>query len=409
MRADPAIKIKYASKFARVANYWKKWIGESKGLQSTGALDKKYKYEEKFQEETCKEYKSLLPEFKDKYAAIEPYAHARDVYNEVALRNTEILSLMRTVRRLTSAFENNGEEGYNNFKARLEPYLDNFFKNYESKIDVEVMGVLMETYTNMLSKEYYPAELTEEYRFQRNTDHSGVAKMLFDKTKMASLDNMKSILAMSPKDAVSAFKADPIYDLADRWHSIYTKESAPYAGHKAGIDSLQRLYMKAQMKTFKKKRFWPDANSTMRITYGNVNGYKPRDGVKYDYTTYVEGILEKYVEGDYEFDVPAKLLEIAKAKDYGQYADKSGSVPVCFIGTNHTTGGNSGSPAIDAYGNLVGLNFDRVWEGTMSDINYDPSICRNIMVDTRYMLWIVDKFAGAKHLIDEMNLVTPKR
>ena len=161
------------------------------------------------------------------------------------------------------------------------------------------------------------------------------------------------------------------------------------------------------MEVFSEKSFYPDANSTMRVSYGNVEPYKPRDAVQYNIKTYLSGIMEKYVPGDYEFDVPEKLQRLYRAKDYGQYGEGA-NMPVCFIGSNHTTGGNSGSPAIDAHGNLVGLNFDRVWEGTMSDINYDRSICRNIMVDARYILFIVDKYAGAKHLVDEMKLVHPK-
>ncbi len=162
------------------------------------------------------------------------------------------------------------------------------------------------------------------------------------------------------------------------------------------------------MEVLPEKRYFPDANSTLRVTYGIVNGYAPRDAVYYEPVSYLEGVMEKYIPGDYEFDVPQKLQELYESKDYGQYADENGKLPVCFLGTNHTTGGNSGSPAIDAYGNLVGLNFDRVWEGTMSDYNYDPDICRNIMVDMRYVLFIVDKYAGAIHLIDEMKLVHPK-
>jgi hypothetical protein len=169
------------------------------------------------------------------------------------------------------------------------------------------------------------------------------------------------------------------------------------------------MYTKAILEVFREKRFYPDANSTMRVTYGKVNGYKPRDAVSYQPVTYLEGVMEKYVPGDYEFDVPEKLMQLHKNKDYGKYADKNGKMPVCFIGSNHTTGGNSGSPAIDAHGNLIGLNFDRVWEGTMSDMNYDPSICRNIMVDARYILFIIDKFADAGHLLDEMKLVHPKK
>ncbi|RYG40362.1 MAG: serine protease, partial [Chitinophagaceae bacterium] len=173
------------------------------------------------------------------------------------------------------------------------------------------------------------------------------------------------------------------------------------------INMLQRDYMKAQMEVMKEKTFYPDANRTMRVTFGQVKGYVPRDGARYEFSTDLDGVMEKYVPGDYEFDLPAKLIELHSKKDYGPYG-KNGRMPVNFIATNHTTGGNSGSPALDAYGNLIGLNFDRVWEGTMSDINYDPSICRNIMVDIRYVLFIVDKFAGAKHLVDEMNLVYPK-
>ena len=146
----------------------------------------------------------------------------------------------------------------------------------------------------------------------------------------------------------------------------------------------------------------------MRVSYGKVQGYHPRDAVSYASKTYLDGVMEKYVPGDYEFDVPARLRELYEKKDYGQYGEGN-RLPVAFTGSNHTTGGNSGSPAIDAHGNLIGLNFDRVWEGTMSDYNYDPSICRNIMVDIRYVLFIVDKFAGASHLVNEMKLVHPKK
>ena len=166
--------------------------------------------------------------------------------------------------------------------------------------------------------------------------------------------------------------------------------------------------MQAQMDIMKENKFYPDANSTLRVTYGNVKGYLAKDAVKYDFYSYLDGVMEKYKPGDYEFDVPEKLRDLYQKKDFGQYG-KNGKMPVCLIAANHTTGGNSGSPAIDAYGNLIGLNFDRVWEGTMSDINYDPSICRNIMVDIRYVLFIVDKYAGAGHLIKEMKLVHPKK
>jgi hypothetical protein len=220
---------------------------------------------------------------------------------------------------------------------------------------------------------------------------------------------MAMLKEMPAEKAIDAIKSDPLYALGMEWKNIYDEQiSKPYNEIQTMIDERQRIYMEALMEVFPKKRFFPDANSTLRVTYGKVNGYHPRDAVYYEHVSYIDGIMEKYQPGDYEFDVPQKLIELYEKKDYGPYADKNGKVPVCFIGSNHTTGGNSGSPAIDAHGNLIGLNFDRVWEGTMSDINYDETICRNIMVDARYILFIIDKYAGADHLIQEMKLVHPK-
>lgn len=407
MRNDEATRIKYASKFARVANYWKKWIGESKGLKSTGALQKKYDYEKAFAEKAHKKYAGILPAFKKEYAAISPYAEAKDYYSEVALRNVELLGYMRYVRRLVSAYENNGAEAYNDFKQRLLGYSEGFYKNLDVSIDKEVFASLADYYQDNLVDDFVPVPLRALARGKKAADF---ASEYYDNTLFASFDGQKAVFDMEPAMAVKKIKSDPLYALGDSWNTLYTEKIAStYNKHQTVIDSLQRIYMKAQMETFKNKRFWPDANSTMRVTYGNVKGYSPRDAVRYRPKSYTRGILEKYVEGDYEFDVPEKLREIIQKKDFGEYADETGDVPVCFIGTNHTTGGNSGSPAIDAYGNLVGLNFDRVWEGTMSDLNYDASICRNIMVDARYIMFIVDKYAKAQRIIDEVKFVRPKK
>lgn len=163
--------------------------------------------------------------------------------------------------------------------------------------------------------------------------------------------------------------------------------------------------MKAQMEMQPMKKFYPDANFTLRVTYGNIKGYEPDDAVKYKYFTTLDGILEKEDPDIYDYVVEDKLKELYRNKDFGQYADQDGSMHVCFTATNHTSGGNSGSPVMDAEGNLIGLNFDRCWEGTMSDVAYDISQCRNIALDIRYCLFIIDKFAGAKHLIDEMTIL----
>ncbi|HET9430149.1 MAG TPA: S46 family peptidase, partial [Chitinophagaceae bacterium] len=210
-------------------------------------------------------------------------------------------------------------------------------------------------------------------------------------------------------ELIQDLKARPVVKLYQDMLRTYQENAQGKLNEvQAQINNLQRTYMKAQIEVMKEKKFYPDANGTMRVTYGTVKGYEARDAVKFDYYSYLDGVMEKYVPGDYEFDLPEKMKDLYRKKDYGQYG-VGGKMPVCFIAANHTTGGNSGSPALDAYGNLIGLNFDRVWEGTMSDINYDPSICRNIMVDIRYVLFIIDKYAGAGHLVKEMKLVHPRK
>ena len=184
----------------------------------------------------------------------------------------------------------------------------------------------------------------------------------------------------------------------------YNKEVAPRYGElNTEIAGLMKDYMKAQMEVFPDKAFFPDANMTLRASYGQVKGMQARDGLAYLPQTFLEGVMEKYIPGDREFDVPEKLIELYKNKDYGRYG-QDGRMPVCFIATNHTSGGNSGSPVLNANGELIGLNFDRLWEGTMSDLSYDASICRNIMVDIRYVLFLMDKLGGAGYLVDEMTV-----
>jgi hypothetical protein len=235
-----------------------------------------------------------------------------------------------------------------------------------------------------------------------------LSEAVYSQTSFNSLDKIKKLLSGSKDDVVAAINSDVAGQLYSDILKTYTSNVSPRLNElQSDINRMQRNYMQAQMDVFSTKTFYPDANSTLRVTYGNVKKYQPRDGVKYDLQTYMEGVMEKYVPGDYEFDLPKKMINLYNKKDFGRWG-VNGRQPVCFIAANHTTGGNSGSPALNADGNLVGLNFDRVWEGTMSDINYDPSICRNIMVDIRYVMFIVDKYAEAKNLIAEMKFVSKK-
>lgn len=409
MRADEETRLMYSSKFARVANYWKKWIGESLGLKKTNAIQKKLDYEAEFLARAEKEgkYKDIFKGFDDYYNGMSDSELILNYYSEIGRRNVELLSMMSNVRRLVNAYENNGEKAYQDFKARLLPYMENFYKNYNSEIDNEVAVSLLNIYAEDIDGMYIPNSLKE---FRKDNAIEKMVNSLYQTSEFTSLDKVSSIMSLDPKTAVEKIKNDPAYQFSEEWQSIITEKVNPVNSmYKAKIDSLQQVYMAAQMELFPEKRFYPDANSTMRVTYGQVEGFQPEDGKCYTPLTYLNGTIAKYIPGDYEFDLPAKLLELYESKDFGDYKDHTGEVPVCFLGSNHTTGGNSGSPAIDAYGNLVGLNFDRVWEGTMSDINYDISLCRNIMVDTRFVLFVIDKMAGATHLIEEMELVHPKK
>ena len=410
MRNDPEVKIKYVSKFAGIANGWKKWIGEVQGLKSANAIAKKEHYESQFMEVLASNkalhtrYGNLLGDFKQLYKQREPYQLADIYHYEVTSLNVELLRIAKFMNRLESAYEEAGEAGYSGFQKRLAGYLDRFYKDYEPAVDQKVFAALVEMFVKNVDSQYVPREVMDMAKAAQG-DYTKLAEDIYRQTILTNKENVDALWEMSPEDAIQKLNQDPAFQMAKAFVSTYeeTIESELDAINEE-LEALMSTYMRAQMEVFPKNRFFPDANSTMRVSYGKVEGYKPQDGVKYDHQTYLSGVMEKYKPGDYEFDVPEKLRQLYERKDYGKYGE-NGKMPVCFIGSNHTTGGNSGSPAIDAEGRLIGLNFDRVWEGTMSDIYYDPSICRNIMVDIRYVLFIIDKYAGAGHLIEEMRII----
>jgi hypothetical protein len=407
MRKDNAIKIQYASKYASIANYWKKWIGETQGLTKSNAIEIKRKQEVVFQEKVGKagkqsEYGNLLSDFEKNYSEIKSYALARDYFSEVALRNTELLSVGYKLYQLEQVYNSKGEQAFNDRKNNLIIGLADFYKDFNANVDQKVFEKLIHLYSTKSPKEFLPNNLS-------NINATELANDVYGNSKLVNYNSIKELLSGDSKTILANLNADKGFIVIKSMADKFLKEVAPkYDEINLRITALQRTYMKAQLELNKSSRIFPDANSTLRVTYGKVKGYEPKDATIYTPVTYLDGAMEKYIPGDYEFDVPAKLIDLYKKKDYGQYGE-NGKMPVCFIGTNHTTGGNSGSPAIDANGNLIGLNFDRVWEGTMSDIYYDPSICRNVMVDIRYVLFIIDKYAGANNLIEELKLVHPKK
>ncbi len=413
MRKDEQIKIQYAAKYASIQNSYKKWQGEVLGLTSTNALAKKRTYEETFQKRVNanplwkESYGSLLGDLDNLYKQIKPYGYARDYYLEITSR-IELFAIAGWINSLRTAFEKDGENGYQQRLKQVKNMLGGLYDEYNAEVDQKLFESLMKMYINDQEEVYQSPVLKEKLKVAGN-DFAALASGLYSSVDLDDKKVTMEMLEKTSQEVLAYYKNNAAIRLyTDMVNTYSTSVTKKLNEIQTNINKLNRTYMQAQMDVMKEKKFYPDANSTLRVTYGNVKGYTPRDAVKYDFYTYLDGVMDKYKPGDYEFDVPEKIRSLYASKDYGQYGT-NGKMPVCFIAMNHTTGGNSGSPALDAWGNLVGLNFDRVWEGTMSDINYDPSICRNIMVDIRYVLFIVDKYAGASHLVQEMKLVHPKK
>ena len=403
MRNDPEIKIKYASKYASIANYWKKWIGEAQGLKKSGAVAIKQKQEEEFKKDIEShsrkaEYGTVLPEMEKLYAQALDYSVASDLFSEF-MRHIDLLNNGYKIMQLQNVLLQRGEEAFNEKKAELLQSFKTSYKNYDKAVDKAVFEKAVAYYVKNMPKRFLAPNL-------QNFNAKLLTIKLYNNSFLASYEGIEKTLLLPESAFKGILKKDVGMQFIQQFVEYYFVEVAsPYQEITDKLAGLQRKYMKGILEfATPEDRIFPDANSTLRVTYGKVEGYSPADAVKYEPFTYLDGVMEKYVPNDYEFDVPAKLRYLYERKEYGIYG-KDGKMPVCFIATNHTTGGNSGSPAIDAKGNLIGLNFDRVWEGTMSDVYYDPKICRNIMVDIRYILFIIDKYADASYLIDEMKII----
>lgn len=407
MRTDDATRIKYSSKYASVANYWKKWIGEVEGLKKSNAVQKKIMYEGSLVSKNP-DIKTTLDQLNKLYNDQAPFALNNAYYTEVT-KNAETLKLAGDYYDYIA----NAEAGRVDDKElkKLKEKLSSFYKDYSAELDAKVTAKLLALYANKTAPQFLPLgfdKFKNEVQNLQTVEEASKNSVITGRNAVnGAFLNADIDKAFSNQDKlIKTLKKDPVYQMYVAIKETYMKTADPqYSSLQAKIDALQKKFMAQQIATDKDRKFFPDANSTLRVTYGKVKGSTPKDAVTYDYQTHLSGVIEKYIPGDYEFDVPKKLIDLYNTKDYGIYKDKTGDVPVGFTATNHTTGGNSGSPALDANGNLVGLNFDRQWEGTMSDINYDPRFSRNIMVDTKYILFIIDKFADSKWLIDEMKIV----
>ena len=411
MNESPAQRLRYASKVASVANGWKKWQGEVRGLKRLNAIEKKKAFEKDFNAwaQDKEKYRDVLAQLKKTYADIKDL-NLSYTYLSEAIFASDLMNQVKNVANIISLSEKNGKN-----EAEIIALTEKFYnslQNYYSKDYVNHRKVDKEIFVKTMSIFYYDYAKKSHYwlRDLIENHNDGKAEEFFAKVYESSfLSNPqqaeKLLKNFKPKN-VKKLINDPAVELfLPIWGQYMEKDRFELAFYDNKLDSLYRVYVDGIMKKDTKKEFYPDANLTLRVAYGNIKTYQPKDAITYEAFSTIEGIMEKENPEIYDYVVEPKLKQLYEKKDYGIYANEKGELPVAFIASNHTTGGNSGSPVLDKDGNLIGINFDRNWEGTMSDIMYDPSQCRNISLDIRYCLFIIDKFAGASHLIGEMDLI----
>ena len=402
------VRIQYSSKNATVANAWKKWQGEVKGIKKMKTVQTKQEFEAAFDKWAVGgEFDGVIAKIDGLYKKLEPYQFATDYYAET-VRAIEIANFASSIYAAYKVNKETGEVTFDSVKAA--DMVESFYKDWYLPIDKECFVALMNEFDKNI-----PADFKCEYFTKQIKKYGSAekwAETLFGKSIFADQAKVEKFLKGQKSLAKSraALLKDPATEFAAEFAKWYAAEIQPVTAQlNQDLQLAYRDYMRGQMVYCRTQRvpkaFYPDANLTLRVAYGHIKGYKPSDATYYLPSSTIKGIMEKDNPDIFDYNIPQRLRDLYAAKDYGRWADATGEVPVCFIATNHTTGGNSGSPVINADGDLIGLNFDRVWEGTMSDIVFDPEICRNISLDVRYVLFIIDKLADADHLIEEMTLV----
>lgn len=404
MDADRNVFLKYTSKHKSIANGWKKWQGEVRGLRLNNVPAKKAAYEQEFQglasmDNTIPYADNLLAkigavsEASDEAIKADEYIKEAVLAIELVKQGGELHKMLKVYRAGISGSQ------LTDSLAKLAKGWNGFFKNYDAATDKDIFVALMPLFIERCPQ-YVPRLYSEQYN-RYGKDYHLWANYIYS----SAATDSKKLEAIASADSMAIVK-DPAWQLYNALQEVNAKRIAPTLTHyRDQMSYLNRLYMKAQMTLDKRTNFFPDANLTLRLTYGNVQGIDPDGPAGYSYQTNLDEAIAKHNPAVEEFNMPEKLRQVHEKKAYGRWS-VNGTVPIAFIATNHTTGGNSGSPVLNSKGQLIGLNFDRIWEGTMSDLYFDPNLCRNIGVDIRYVLFITDKVGGAGWLLNEMKLVS---
>jgi hypothetical protein len=413
MKKDPAVKLQLASDYASVANYWKFYEGESKQLLKYDVYGQKARTEQNFTKWAASkpEYANIFTDLQGAYNEWRPYALHRQYINEGIL-GSPLLAFAASLQSVETVLTKPGTTSadISRVMGAADRARKNFIAAHNTPSDLNIVGAVLQMYYNDVPKDQQPQGLFESIRneygkLDNKSTYEKYAQAVFQNTMLLD-DNKWAAFVRNPDATV--LQQDLAYNLATTFTKNYTAKYLPrYQQFTAKNAEWGRLYMKGimEMDPAKAKMMYPDATFTMRVSYGKVSAYSPRDAVKYDYVTTARGLLEKYVPGDYEFDLPKAVVDKAKAKDFGQYADaRTGSLVTCFITTNDITGGNSGSPVINGNGELIGLAFDGNYEALSHKLAFDKDLNRTICVDIRYVLWCVDKIGGASNIVKELTL-----
>lgn len=411
MAANDKVRLQYASKHARVSNSWKRWQGENHGLERLSAVNRKQKIENEFTNwaampQNSGRYSGLLQAFDETYSQLKPYRFAAILYNEAG-RGVEIIRFAQGFDELVQKSKQPKPDldEINRVSTRLKAQAETFFKDYHPATDKQVFTALLSRYIELAEPPLIPTPLLQARRRFGN-DFSKLAERVFARSMLVSESQTINLLKNFHPSDYRKLEKDPAFELGAGLLKYFQEHIRPFEiVLEKRLDSLYRQFTAGLRQMHPLHSFFPDANGTLRITYGKIEGSYPRDGVKFIYHTTANGILEKAANQQVtDYSISPRLQRLIKQQDFAPY-QRNGQLIINFIASNHTTGGNSGSPVIDHRGAFIGINFDRSWESTMSDIMFDPAQCRNISVNSQYILWVIDRYARMKYLLEEMVIV----